>query len=349
MTPPAVQIVSGTRPEVLKLAPVVAALEARGRAVRWIDTGQQGALAAATFDEVGRAPDVRLGVSVRGLAAGTAALLEAVAVALAPGPVLVHGDTSSALAGALAAFYAGQPLGHVEAGLRSGDPAHPFPEEQHRVLIDRMATWWFAPTAAAAATLRAEGCAPDRVHTVGNPVVDALHAARGRPVRLPDALLRPGARPRVLVTCHRRENHGAGMEAVAEAVHRLRDRYEVVVVRHPHPATSPVADAASVAVGPLDHASFLHLLEQARVVLTDSGGVQEECVALGRRALVLRRTTERPEGVALGLLELVGTAPDAVVAAVHRVASSPAPAPPRPLPYGAGDAGVRIAERLALH
>lgn len=348
--PTRVWVVSGTRPEVLKLAPVVRALSARGAAVTWVDTGQQGALVEQTFAELGLAPDRRLEVRVRGLGEGTAALLAAVSGALRtaeepPEKLVVHGDTSTALAGALAAFYAGVPVAHVEAGLRSHDRAHPFPEEQHRLLVDRLATWWLAPTAEARDTLLAEGCAAERVHLVGNPVVDALHAARRRPSQLPAdaASLLTGPAPTVLVTCHRRENHGR-MAAVAQALRTLREDHGVLVVRHPHPATRAVAEAATVALGPLDQATFVALLDRVDVVLTDSGGVQEEAVALGRRALVLRETTERPEGVGLGLLELVGTDPDRVVGAVR--AEQQVPRWTGVCPYGPGDAGDRIAEAL---
>ena len=344
-----VTVISGTRPEVLKLAPVVQALRARGAEVRWVDTGQQGALVRETFSELGLRAEVSLGVDVRGLSEGTASLLAGVGrvleVSRPPDVVVVHGDTSSALAGAMAAFYAGVPVAHVEAGLRSHDLAHPFPEEQHRVLIDRLSTWWFAPTAPAYEQLLAEGCAAERVHLVGNPVVDALHGARGRAVELPAAVeeLLAGERPTVLVTCHRRENHHR-MAAVAEALQALSETHAVVAVRHPHPATGAVAEAATVAVGPLPQAAFLRLLDRADVVLTDSGGVQEEAVALGRRALVLRETTERPEGVALGLLELVGTDPARIVAAVR--AQEQAPRWTGRCPYGNGDAGARIAAIL---
>jgi len=343
-------VVSGTRPEVLKLAPVVAALRARGAEVTWIDTGQQAALVDRAFAELGLAPDRRLGIAVRGLGRGLAALIDALSGCLAAeapcDQLVVHGDTTSALAGALAAFYAGVPVAHVEAGLRSHDPGHPFPEEQHRVLIDRLATWWLAPTVSAHDQLLAEGCDPARVHLVGNPVVDALHAARGRPARLPAAVTQrlDGDRPVVLVTCHRRENHGR-MEAIATALRRLQATHAVVVVRHPHPATAALAAAAEVVVDPLDQAAFVQLLDRAQVVLTDSGGVQEEAVASRRRALVLRQTTERPEGVALGWLELVGTDPDRIVAAVRAEAGRPRGAA-GPCPYGEGDAGARIAAVL---
>jgi UDP-N-acetylglucosamine 2-epimerase len=308
-----------------------------------VHTGQQTHLVDRAFAELGLRPDLDLGVIAAGLAQTTGALLGAVGRVLEPVPVIVHGDTSSALAGALAGVYARQPVAHVEAGLRSGDPDRPFPEEQHRVVIDRLATWWFAPTASARRTLLSEGCAADRVHLVGNPVVDALYAARSRGGVVPVELL-DRTRPVVLVTCHRRENRGAPMERVAAALRRLQPTHRIVVVAHPHPATACVAEAAEHLVGPMDHADFVALLDRADVVLTDSGGVQEEAVASGRRALVLREETERPEGIELGLLELVGTDPDRIVAAVRGERGRAAVEVGAP--YGRGDAGERIAEVL---
>jgi len=343
------QVVCGTRPEVLKLAPVVAALRRRGADVQWVSTGQQRDLVDRTFAELGITPEVSLGVAVRGLAAGTGALLAAVGEVLTGDVVIVHGDTSSALAGALAGFYAGIPVAHVEAGLRSGDPRRPFPEEQHRVLIDRLATWWFAPTEGARDTLLGEGCDRSRVHLVGNTVVDALLAARERGGELPaevEAVL-AGDRPVVVVTCHRRENHGAGMRRVAEAVRAIGRGCAVIAVRHPHPETAVVAQAATVAVGPLSHGAFVRLLDRADVVLTDSGGVQEEAVALGRKALVLREATERPEGVEVGLLELVGTDAERIVGAVRGEMARGSGERVEVWPYGRGDAGERVAGVLS--
>ncbi len=340
-----IQVFAGTRPEVLKLAPVVAALRARGATVELVVVEQQ-ALVRSTLQEVGLVADRWLPMEGDSLEARLGRLVEALGgVGRSPGPGVgvVHGHTTTALAGALAAFYAGVPVAHVEAGLRSGNRDRPFPEEAHRQLIDRLSTWWFAPTEEAGATLLAEGCEASRVHVVGNTVVDALQGARRELSAGLEAALDGGART-VLVTCHRRENHGAPMARIATALGRLREAgCEVIAVRHPHPETAVVAGAASQAVGPLSHGAFLALLERVDVVLTDSGGVQEECVALGRRAYVLREETERPEGVRSGHLVVIGTEVEAVVAAALAARSEGLEAV---RPYGDGRAGERIADGL---
>lgn len=344
-----IQVIAGTRPEVLKLAPVVFALRGRGAEVELVGVEQQPGLVRATLAEVGLEVDRWLPMVSGALERRLGRLVEAVGEGLRADPprvLVVHGDTTTALAGALAGFYAGVPVAHVEAGLRSGNRDSPFPEEAHRQLIDRLSRWWFAPTVEAGATLLAEGCDAERVHVVGNTVVDALLAAKARGGVLPaevEVALAGEART-VLVTCHRRENHGEAMVRVAQAVGRLREAGCVVMaIEHPHPATAGVAEAATVAVGPLGHGAFVRLLEAVDVVLTDSGGVQEECVALGRRAWVLREETERPEGVRSGHLVVVGTGVEAVVAAVGvgKVDGFVDAAP-----YGDGRAGEGIAAVL---
>lgn len=338
-----IRVLLGTRPEVLKLAPVVEALRARGADVDVVGVEQQPELVRATLAEVGLGVDRWLPMASGTLERRLGRLVEAVGADLRadrPRVLVVHGDTTTALAGALAGFYAGVPVAHVEAGLRSGNRDRPFPEEAHRQLIDRLSTWWFAPTDEAGATLRAEGCESARVHVVGNTVVDALLAAKARGGEPPEV---PGERT-VLVTCHRRENHGAAMERVAEAVRRLREGgCTVIAMEHPHPATKPVAAAADVAIGPLGHGAFVRLLEAVDVVLTDSGGVQEECVALGRRAWVLREETERPEGVVSGHLVVVGTGVERIVEAALDDSTAELPVVS---PYGDGRAAERIAELL---
>lgn len=340
-----IQVIAGTRPEILKLAPVVHALRERGADVELVVTDQQPDLVVDTLDDVGLVADRSVRAGGVGLAGTVGALLAALGPVVGGDVVVVHGDTSTALAGAMAAFYAGLPVAHVEAGLRSGNRGRPFPEEAHRQLIDRLARWWFAPTVEAGETLVEEGCDPERVHVVGNTVVDAMQAALARGGVLPDAVEAALAGPSstVLVTCHRRENHGAAMGRVAEAVERLGRDHVVIAMRHPHPATAAVAEAASLAVGPLSHGAFVRLLGAVDVVLTDSGGVQEECVALGRRAWVLREETERPEGVASGHLVLVGTAVEGIVGAVGGEAGRVGVGP---CPYGEGDSGDRIADVL---
>ena len=361
--------VIGTRPEAIKLAPVVLALAAQGTVVTVCSTGQHRDIARAALADFGLVPDLDFDLMCAGQtpAAFVATALPALGGAIArvrPAMVIVQGDTATALAGALATAYARVPLAHVEAGLRSG-AAEPFPEDLHRRLIAQAATHHFAPTAAAQAALIAEGVAAAAIALTGNPVIDALHgiaaqlaadtglrAAVAR--RLPPR--RPG-RPLVVVTAHRRENHPR-MAAIADAVATLaaaRD-LDIVVPVHPNPAAGialreRLTGVANVAlVPPLDYLAFVTLLGQARLVLTDSGGVQEEAPALSCPVLVLRDATERPEGIAAGAARLVGTDPDAIVAAALALIDDDAAHAAMAkvvLPYGDGHAAGRIARAVA--
>ncbi len=280
-----VTVVVGTRPEVLKMAPVLHAMRARG--VFDIDlcaVAQHGALLDQALRDTALVPTARLPLGEGALPLGDslAAAVSAVAARLKVRParaVVVQGDTTSTLGGALAGFYAGVPVAHVEAGLRSGDPAAPFPEEMHRALVDRLSSALYAPSAQARENLLREGFNPSRVVQVGNTTIDAL---RGLSAARPGAARRT---TRVLVTCHRRENFGDGVRGVCEAVRALVARHpsvEVDYVLHPHPGAHEASEAQLRDVPrvrlhpPLPHADFLALLHRASVVLTDSGGVQEE-------------------------------------------------------------------------
>lgn len=285
--------------------------------------------------------------------------IAAVFARIKPGMVLVQGDTATMLAGGLAAAYARIPLGHVEAGLRS-HAAEPFPEDLHRRLVAQAATHHFAPTAAAGAALVRGGIAPGSIAVTGNPVIDALRLIETRlaaqPVlqrRIISQLPALGRRPLVVVTAHRRENHGR-MGAIASAIATLaqsRD-IDIVVPVHPNPAAGAVLRAcldgvANVAlVPPLDYFAFVTLLRRARLVLTDSGGVQEEAPALGCPVLILRDSTERPEGIDAGVARLVGTGPATIVAAAQHLLDDDAAHAAMAevvLPYGDGHAAGRIA------
>ncbi len=363
--------VLGTRPEAIKLAPVVAALAARGQAVTLLSTGQHRDLARIALADFDLAADLDLDLMQPGqtpagfIAAALPALGEAIN-RLRPACVVVQGDTASTLAGALAATYARLPVAHVEAGLRSGS-TDPFPEDMHRRLVAQLAQRHFAPTASAAAALAREGVAAATVAVTGNTGIDALHLADARltadaglRAQVAAALPPPSGRPLVLVTAHRRENH-AHMAAIAGAVATLaRTReVEVVVALHPNPAAGAVLAAALsglagvTLVPPLGYLAFVTLLKAARLILTDSGGVQEEAPAFGTPVLVLRDTTERPEGVAAGAARLVGTDAATIVAAATRLIdddSAHAAMAAVALPYGDGQAAARIAgdlERLA--
>ena len=268
----------------------------------------------------------------------------------------------------MAAFYAGIPVGHVEAGLRSGNPLDPFPEEMNRTIIARLARWHFAPTATAAANLTREGCAPAAVSVVGNTVVDAVRYTLATAAAVPDGLPEDlatwalGGRLAV-VTMHRRENWGAAIEGVAREVGRALERHpelRVVWPVHPNPDVQ-AAVAAGVAglapgdaarlrlIAPLDYAPMLWLLRAAWLVLTDSGGIQEEAAALDRPVLVLRRTTERPEVIDGGGGALVGTDPAAVAGWIDRLMTDAAAYGAMRCaenPFGDGEAGRRIAGLL---
>ncbi len=348
--------VVGTRPEAVKTAPLVLRLRREGWArVRLLSTGQHRDLLAPALAAFGLRPDrdLRLMRPGRGLNALLAAVLEGVDAELArraPDLVLVQGDTTTALGAALAAFQRRTPVAHLEAGLRSGDLAAPFPEELDRVAIDRVAALHLAPTEGARRALLGEGADPRGVFVTGNTVVDALDLmlARPAPALAPSLRGLPEGRPVAVVTLHRRESHGAVLRGLVRALRRAAARRpELVWVLPAHP--NPAARAALRGlprrsfrvVPPLDYPDFVRLLSRAAFAATDSGGVQEEAPSLRLRYLVLRRNTERPEG--LGRWgRLAGVEPRAVEEALVRAAREPRPAA-GPSPFG----DARAAERAA--
>ena len=377
----------GTRPEIIKMAPVYAELKNRGLPVVWVHTGQHREMAETLYAFFGIAPEHHLHLERRhsGLAHLNSLLLEGLSdlyQAVQPRAVLVHGDTTSTLASAQAAFYNDVPIGHVEAGLRTHLSREPFPEEKNREMTARLARWHFAPTAGAAANLLREGIAPAATHTVGNTAVDAALAASARL----DALLCAGAavlppqldclRQRldrssgtaqpwrlITVTAHRRENWGGGIDQIARAVARLlADHADLAVVWpvHGNPAVSDAvhrvlgaragaADGRLTLCPPLDYPALLWCLRRSVLALTDSGGIQEEGAALSTPVLVLRNTTERPELIAAGAGLLVGTDEAQVVAAVSRLlADSAALHRMRQAvnPFGDGRTAARVADVL---
>jgi len=368
-----VAVVFGTRPEAVKLAPVVRALRGRaGLDCRVCSAAQHRGLVDQTLAAFDLTPDVDLDLMrpAQSLAELTARGVEAVDAFLAaerPDLVLVQGDTTTVLCAALAAFYRKIPLGHVEAGLRTGDLAAPWPEEANRVLTTRLAALHFAPTERSRRNLLAEGVPAGRIALTGNTVVDALHFALKK-VRAEPPLI-PGLRrpltpagcggPLVLVTGHRRESFGAGVESVCRAVRTLARRFPdtaFVYPVHPNPnVREPVdrilgpphgADNVDL-LEPLGYLEFVALMDRATLILTDSGGVQEEAPALGKPVLVTRTTTERPEAVEAGTVRLVGTDERAIVAEASRLLTDPAAygAMARAHnPYGDGRASDRIAD-----
>ena len=328
-------VVIGTRPEAIKLAPVILAARARRSEfdVSVVRTGQHRELVDQLMEEFGLQADVDLDVMRRDqdLAHVMSASIGGLSDFFArerPDWVLVQGDTTTTFAGALAAFYNHVRIGHVEAGLRTGNRSSPFPEEANRSLTARIADLHFAPTPQARANLLAEGIADEHILVTGNTVVDALLRALDRPLRVPAPYRPPGALPYVLVTAHRRENHGPGLKRVCEAVLMILDEHPklvAVVPMHPSPRlrdvfTSMLGTHARVHLtDALGYRSFVTALQGAALVLTDSGGVQEECCALGKPVLVLREDTERPEAVDAGVAVVVGTCPHDIACAAARL------------------------------
>ena len=356
---PVIQCVVGTRPEVVKMAPVVTRLRRSGSgfAVRVVSTGQHRGLLDQALDDFGLAADADLELMEpdQGLARLTARALTALASDLAgsrPDLVLAQGDTTTVLATALACHYERIPFGHVEAGLRTGDRYQPFPEEKNRQLADHLAELHFAPTPWAQANLVREGVPQHHIHVTGNTVVDALLTTAERCPPLP---LTPATARFVLVTAHRRESFGAPLARVASALQQIVARHEELSIVFPvHPNPNVRRSLGTLEghprvhlIDPVGYPSFVALMKSACVILTDSGGVQEEAPSFGKPVLVLRDTTERPEGVAAGTVRLVGTDPGAIIAAVEPWIASSAPNVPAQNPYGDGWASERIARVLA--
>lgn len=371
-----VAVVMGTRPEAIKMAPVVTALAAHPDLEPWVvHTGQHQELIEQVIDLFAIPVDRRLDAMRPGqtLASLTARLVEALDQVIAsdqPDMVLVQGDTTSVLAATLASFYRHVPVGHVEAGLRTGNLAAPFPEEANRRLTTPLASLHFAPTTTARNHLLAEGVDPSTIHVTGNTVIDALQhevAAQQAPAvrkrieaQLDEVVGRPLAdTPFVLVTGHRRESFGEGFEQIAAALRELADRFADHLFVYPVHANPNVRQVVHERLGhvdnirlipPLSYRPFVAMMSRARVILTDSGGVQEEAPSLGKPVLVMRDTTERPEGVAAGTVRLVGAHRQAIVDRVTELLTSPAAY--RAMaevanPYGDGKAAPRIAAAVA--
>ena len=359
--------VFGTRPEAIKMLPVVRALRARGDVpLRVAVTGQHREMLDQVFASFGETPDVDLDLMAPGqtLSDITVRVLERMNALLAeeqPSLVLVHGDTTTAMAAAMAAFYAKVPVGHVEAGLRSHDMDRPWPEEFNRVTIDAVAELLFAPTEGAADNLRRESPRERAISVTGNTGIDALLYAAGELAGDELDALDLGLsadRPPVLVTGHRRESFGDGFARICDALARIAARGDVDLVYpvHLNPQVRDVvterlrgADAVRL-IAPVGYMEMVALMKRATIVLTDSGGIQEEAPALGKPVLVMRDVTERPEAVATGVASLVGTDPEAIVGEVARLLDDREYYAGRARPvftYGDGQAAGRIAATVA--
>jgi UDP-N-acetylglucosamine 2-epimerase (non-hydrolysing) len=366
-----VLVVFGTRPEAIKMFPVVHALRADPRfTVRVCVSAQHRGMLDQVLAIAGIQADhdldlMRPDQTLDGLTAALLTGLGRVMDAEKPDWVLVQGDTATAMAGALAAYYRQIRVAHVEAGLRSHNIYHPWPEEVNRKIIGTIAALHCAPTETAAAALRAENGNPATIHVTGNTVIDALQWITGRIAQdatlaagLDDLAARFAGRRIIGVTSHRRENFGGGLEAIAQAIRTIAERPDVALIFpvHPNPNVRRVMDEGlagldNVAmIEPLDYPHFARLIGLSEIMLTDSGGVQEEAPALGKPVLVMRETTERPEGVEAGTARLVGTDPARIVAEIFTLLDDKhaynAMARAHN-PFGDGHAAPRIMELIA--
>ena len=364
---PLILTVFGTRPEIIKLAPVAESCRAIGLDVENLFTGQQRELG----DQLLRCLDVAIhhhaaimnaGQSVNALLAKAIAAVDAVLEHATPSAVIVQGDTTSALAGALAARFRQLPLVHVEAGLRTGDFAEPFPEELNRALISRIASLHCAPTRLNVENLIAEGVDPTNIVETGNPIVDAVAriSAKLLPKAATSRLLETFADKHLIVaTMHRRENFGPRLDGYLRALGRVveANRHIALIFSiHPNPnvgdalARCLVAGERVALVPPLDYPDFLCVLRRARIIVSDSGGIQEEAASVGTQVLVVRSKTERPEALDSGVARLVAD-PDALEEALARelAPASGKTATPERNPFGEIGSADRIAKAIAVH
>lgn len=356
--------VLGTRPDAVKMAPVIQEFARFPDRVRQVivSTGQHREMLDQVLSVFQIAPDYDLQLmrdrqSLPDLTARALVALTPILETEKPDLVIAQGDTTTTFVASLAAFYAKARFGHVEAGLRTDTKFDPFPEEMNRRLTTRLTDFHFAPTTLAAQNLLKEGVPPDVVRVTGNTVVDALRGVAGHNYVFEDAALARAAKApgrMILVTMHRRENWGEPMAAVCAAIVRLLDRFpdtHVVFPLHRNPVVREVVQPALGGrervslIEPPEYFPFVHLMKAAHVVLTDSGGVQEEAPGLGKPVLVLRKTTERPEGVDAGSARLVGTDTETVLAEASRLlgdAAAYAAMARATSPYGNGDAAQQI-------
>jgi UDP-N-acetylglucosamine 2-epimerase (non-hydrolysing) len=364
---PSVLFVFGTRPEAIKLAPLIGELRRDATfEVRVCVTGQHREMLAQVLELFAIVPDADLevmtpGQELSGIAAAILDRLPAVFRKINPQLVVVQGDTTSAFAAGLAAFYANIDVAHVEAGLRSGDPTAPWPEEVNRRLLSVVARFHFAPTENARANLLREGIDPARVHVTGNTVIDALHATVAHIDNDAELRTRLDAefpyRRMILVTGHRRESFGEGLESICHALAAIARENDVDIVYPVHlnpqvqePVQRILGGSERVhLIDPIDYVSFVYLMTRSHCILTDSGGVQEEAPTLGKPVLVMRDTTERPEAVRGGNARIVGTERDAIVAEANRLLREPEHHARMSRPsdaFGDGRAAARIREIL---
>ncbi len=387
MTTPAprpikVMLVFGTRPEAIKMAPLVRCFASRPQDFETVVavTGQHRQMLDQVLDLFGIKPDYDLNIMQAGqdlydVTSRVLTGMRSVLDAAHPDVVLVHGDTSTSTAAALAAFYARIPVGHVEAGLRTGDIYSPWPEEMNRRLTGRIATWHFSPTEASARNLRAESVDDSNITVTGNTVIDALNivteALETRPElkeKACEAIVSAGydvsrlddGRRMVLLTGHRRENFGEGMLNVCRAIRDMAEAFpdtDFVYPMHLNPnVRRPIAEMFAESaldnvffIEPLEYLPFVFMMKNSYIIITDSGGIQEEAPSLGKPVLVMRTVTERPEALDAGTIRLVGTDRDRIVCEASRFLNDSAYYQANSSianPYGDGHACGRIADFL---
>lgn len=361
--------VVGTRPEAIKMAPLVMRLKRTPDvSVTVCSSGQHREMIRQVFDLFGLQPDRDLEVmqhdqTLSGLTARVLEGMDGVISSVRPDRVLVHGDTTTTMAATLAAFYHRIPVGHVEAGLRTRDIYAPWPEEVNRRVTDAVADRLYAPTETARQNLRSEGVPDANILVTGNTVIDALLDTLHGPLSVPaNAAALAGRYPFfdgrkvVLVTCHRRESYGDGFRDICTALARLASRDDITVVfpvhRNPNvrEVFSCLGDQPHVRlIDPVEYLDFVYLMSRSHLVLTDSGGIQEEAPSLGKPVLVMRAVTERPEAVAAGTVRLVGTDTETIVGEAERLIDDDtvyAAMSAVHNPYGDGKASERIIESL---
>jgi UDP-N-acetylglucosamine 2-epimerase (non-hydrolysing) len=367
-TPIKICAIFGTRPEMIKLAPVIHQLESARDYFHTVNiaSGQHVDLVRPFIELFGIRVDHDLNVMAPGqtpnqVCARVLTALDPILAREEPDLILVQGDTTTALAGALAGFHCQIPVGHIEAGLRSGNPLSPYPEEMNRRLITRLATYHFASTPGNRDGLAKEGVPAERIFVTGNPVVDALLAIRERVVDRPT--LRPiflatEGKKRLVLTLHRRENFGERLTGNLLVLRSFVERHPDVALIfpvHPNPAVRGPANAVLSGHGrihllePLDYLDFIGLLSSAWLIVSDSGGIQEEAPSLGKPLLVLRENTERPEAITSGIARLVGAEPAALKRALDNVDANPdwiKGAAAIANPFGRGDSGRRIVDAI---
>lgn len=364
-----VMVVVGTRPEVIKMAPVIDALRAASVETVVCATGQHREMLAQALDVFSIKPDISLdamrsGQTLNSLASRLLADLDTTLTEQTPDWVLVQGDTTTAFCAGLAAFHRGIRVGHIEAGLRTGDLASPFPEEANRSLLARIATHHFAPTRAAREALLAEGIPDQAIEVTGNTVVDALQMAQRimatRPAmpELVNVINAAAGRPFVLVTCHRRENFGSVLEGICHLLKRLCLRYPNFYWVFPVHLNPNVREPVGRVLGnvpnlsliePVDYLTSLSLIARASLVVSDSGGIQEEAPSFGVPVVVMRSHTERREGVEAGFATLTGQAVGDIEASIVNWLDHPERLTclkNQPNPYGDGHAASRIVATL---